>query len=300
MYQSGSARLSSWCARRQIDPISGDVQHFLDFLAGLYDQGLQHRSINSIRSAVSMTHKQVDGSPIGQHPLVTRLLKGVYNQWPPQPRYSATWDVDVVTKHLAAMGAIESLPLKQLSQKLVVLMALVKASRTSELRALDTRFRVYRPNGVVFKLASLTKKRTPGLPPKELFFGAFPNDKRLCVVECLKFYEEKTREFRLPGPGEKPLFLSYVRPHNPVTSQRLAHWVKDLLADAGVDESFKAHSVQGASTSAAMAIGVPLADILGNADWSRESTFRWFYYRETETTKYVSKVLQGGENTRPQ
>ena len=198
-----------------------------------------------------MTHKQVDGSPIGQHPLVTRLLKGVYNQ---RPRYSATWDVDVVTKHLAAMGANESFSLKQLSQKLVVLMALVKASRTSELRALDTQFRVYRPNGVVFKLASLTKKRTPGLPPKELVFGAFPNDKRLCVVECLKFYEEKTREFQHPGPGEKPLFLSYVHPRNPVTSQRLAHWVKDLLADAGVDESFKAHSVRGASTSAAMAI----------------------------------------------
>ena len=189
-----------------------------------------------------------------------------------------------------------SLSLKQLSQKLVVLMALVKASRTSELRALDVRFRVYRPNGVVFKLASLTKKRTPGLSPKELFFGAFPSDKHLCVVECLKSYEEKTREFRQPGSEEKPLLLSYIRPHNPVTSQRLAHWVKDLLAD----ESFKAHSVRGASTLAAIARGVPLADILGNADWSRESTFRWFYYRETETTKYVSKVLQGGENIRPQ
>jgi hypothetical protein len=100
-YQSGLARWSSWCAKRQIDPISGDVQHFLEFLVGLYDQGLQHRSINSNRSAVSMTHKQVDSSPIGQHPLVNRLLKGVYNQRPPQPRYSATWDVDVVTKHLA-------------------------------------------------------------------------------------------------------------------------------------------------------------------------------------------------------
>jgi hypothetical protein len=75
-----------------------------------------------------MTHKQVDSSPIGQHPLVNRLLKGVYNQRPPQPRYSATWDVDVVTKHL---GSNESLSLKHISQKLVVLMALVKASRTS-------------------------------------------------------------------------------------------------------------------------------------------------------------------------
>ena len=40
-YQSG---WSIWCAKRQIDPISGDVQHFLEFLAGLYHQRLQHRS----------------------------------------------------------------------------------------------------------------------------------------------------------------------------------------------------------------------------------------------------------------
>ena len=55
------------------------------------------------------------------------------------------------------------------------------------------RFQVYKPNGVVLKLASLTKKRTPGLPPKELFFGAFPDNKRLCVIECLKEYEQRTQ-----------------------------------------------------------------------------------------------------------
>ncbi len=35
-------------------------------------------------------------------------------------------------------------------------MVLVETSRTSELRA---RFRIYKPNGVLFRLASLTKKR---------------------------------------------------------------------------------------------------------------------------------------------
>lgn len=69
-------------------------------------------------------------------------------------------------------------------------------------------------------------------------------------------------------------FLSYVHPHKPVTSQILAYWVKDLLRNAGVDEAFKAHSVQGTFTSAAIARGVSLADILHTADWSRESTFR--------------------------
>ena len=61
---------------KENDPVSADVQYFLEFLTSLYDQGLQHQSINTIRSAVSMTHKHVGGSPIG---LVARLLKGVYN-----------------------------------------------------------------------------------------------------------------------------------------------------------------------------------------------------------------------------
>ncbi len=64
-------------------------------------------------------------------------------------------------------------------------MALIEASMTSELKALDIRFRTYKPNGVTFRLVSLTKKRTPGLPLKELFFGAFPGNDRLCMVKCL-------------------------------------------------------------------------------------------------------------------
>ena len=71
-------------------------ESFLDFLADLYEEGLEHRTVNSIQSAVSMTHCHVEGVPIGQHPLVTRLIKGVYNSRLPRPCYSATWDVDSV------------------------------------------------------------------------------------------------------------------------------------------------------------------------------------------------------------
>ena len=77
---------------------------------------------------------------MGQHPLVTRLLKGVYNSRPPQPCYVATWDVDVVIRYFKSLGRNETLTLKQLSQKLVLLMALVEASRVSEFQALDLRY----------------------------------------------------------------------------------------------------------------------------------------------------------------
>jgi len=241
-----------------------------------------------------MTHDHVEGIPMGQHPLVSRLLKGIYNSRPPQPRYTTTWDVDIVVKFLQTLGENKTLPLKLLSQKLALLMALVEASRVSELQALDLRFRLYRPEGAVFTIPTLGKKRTVGAPPKQVMFGAFPEDERLCVVKCLRCYEAATGQHRNKEPGRpQPLFLSYIKPHAPVTAQRLAHWLKEILGKAGVDTSvFKAHSVRGASSTAASEKGVLIEDILRTADWSRDSTFRRFYYRPSHQNNYAQTVLQ--------
>ena len=293
-YQSAWKRWNSWCTEREVDPLSCSIQPFLEFLAGVFKEGLQYRSINTIRSAISMTHDHIEGTPIGKHPLVTRLLKGIYNSRPPQPRYSATWDVDVVIRYLKTMGENDTLSLKQLSQKLALLMALVDASRISELQALDLRYRSYRPEGVVFHMPTLGKKRIVGAPPKQVMFGAFPGDGRLCVVKNLKQYEGLTTQHREKEPGSpQPLFLSYIRPHGPVTAQRIGHWLKEIMGKAGVDTAvFKAHSVRGASSTAASEKGVLIEDILRTADWSTDSTFRRFYYRPTQDNRYAQAVLQ--------
>jgi len=139
-----------------------------------------------------MAHDHIEGNPMGQRPLVSRLLKGIYNSWPPQPRYSATWDVDIVVRYYCSLGDNRSLPL---SQKLALLMTLVEASRVSELQALDLRYWTYRPEGVVFTMTTLGKKRTVGASPKQVIFGAFPNNDCLCVVKCLKQYEAITLQY---------------------------------------------------------------------------------------------------------
>ena len=99
------------------------------------------------------------------------------------------------------MGENSDLSMKSLSGKLALLMALVSASRSSELQSLDLSFRIFKPEGVLFKLACLTKKRKLGAPLKECFFGAFQGDKRLYVVECLRQYERKTLRFRQQRAG---------------------------------------------------------------------------------------------------
>ena len=60
-------------------PFHAESNHFL---ADLYEQGLQYHTINTIRSAVSMTHNTIGNTPIGQHP---QLMKGIYNSRPPEP-----------------------------------------------------------------------------------------------------------------------------------------------------------------------------------------------------------------------
>ena len=95
--------------------------------------------------------------------------------------------------------------------------------------------------------------------------------------ETLDIYVEKTAQLRVKG---SQLIISFKKPCNPVTSASISRWVKETLADAGVDTNmFKGHLIRAASTSAAHAKGVSFSDILATAGWSRSSTFERFYHK---------------------
>ena len=85
-YKSAWAKWSRWCVQRQEDPISCNLNHFLEFMAAPFDAGLQYRTINVYRSAISVSHLPVDGCLLGSRPLVTRFMEGVHELCPLQPR----------------------------------------------------------------------------------------------------------------------------------------------------------------------------------------------------------------------
>ena len=72
----------------------------VNFLAHLYKKGHKYRSLNSYRSAINSMHAHLEGVSIGQHPLVSRLMKSVFHAWLPLPRYVDTWDVATVLTQL--------------------------------------------------------------------------------------------------------------------------------------------------------------------------------------------------------
>ena len=290
-YDSLFQKWVSWCSERSTDPISGPVSDVVNFLGDLYAQGYQYRSLNSYRSAISSVHDQVDGCPVGQHPLVSRVLKGVFNSRPPLPRYVGTWDVQVVLTFIEGLGPSRDLSLRDLSLKLAMLLALTRPSRSADLCQLKVTRRRYTPDGVIFAPAELAKQSRPGRVLVNFFFPSFRDNELLCPVHTLRVYEDVTSLFR---SDQKPgLFLATIKPHNPVTSSTIARWLRTVMERAGVDTSvFKAHSVRGASTSAAANVGVTTQDILNAADWRTESVFKRFYHRSTGLSTFGTAVLK--------
>ena len=201
----------------------------------------------------------------------------MFHERPPLLRYTATWDVRVVLRYLESVGPTTSLPLKLLTFKLVMLLALTRPSRSADLASLQLDHRQFRPEGVVFLPAALAKQSAQRKPLKKYFFPSFPHNSELCPVQTLKRYEVLTAPLR-PGTTTN-LFIALVKPHKAVTSATIARWLREVLKLAGIDISiFSGHSVRGASVSAAAGAGVSTNDILKAAYWSSDSVFRRFYY----------------------
>ena len=280
-----------WCTGRHIDPLSAPLKDILEFLLDQFQAGKQYRTINSIRSAISMTHQEVDGVRVGQHPLVTRFVRGVFNSRPPAPHYTSTWDVDVVLIFLNREPPNDRLSFQALSHKVAMLMALANADRCSDLAALDLRYRSFQVDGVKFIITGLTKTRRSG-PPLEAFYPSFNSNPTLCPVRALQEYERRSESLRRAG-STRPLFISVRKPHLPVKPCTIGKWLQRVMTDAGIDTSiFSAHSTRGASTSKARASGVSSHDILKAANWSSESTFCRFYCRPIAASNFGRAVLE--------
>jgi hypothetical protein len=142
---------------------------------------------------------------------------------------------------------------------------------------------------IEFKIGGLTKTRRVGQGPLSLQFAVYSTETKLDVVSCIRAYIARTFSLR---QTETQLLISYVKPHKKVQPCSVARWLQSMMQEAGIDTSiYKAHSTRGASTSKAKTIGLSAKEIMERANWTRELTFKRYYYRETENSAFQSAVL---------
>ena len=86
-------------------------------------------------------------------------------------------------------------------------------------------------------------------------------------MACLSTYLDKTKKWRKDETDiiQQTLFLSFKKPHTPVTSATLSRWLKEVIRQSGVKDIFGDHSVRSASTSTAKKAGLSIDIILDMA-----------------------------------
>ena len=89
-------------------------------------------------------------------------MKGIYVAKLPLPRYTVTWDVSKLTDHLRILVPLESLSFKDLSKKLVLLLALSSAQRVQTLQALNINNMSIEETEIVFTVVQRLETSRPG------------------------------------------------------------------------------------------------------------------------------------------
>ena len=97
---------------------------------------------------------------------------------------------------------------------------------------------------------------------------------------------KKTADLRQNSGSEvNQLFISINKPHKAVSKQTVSSWIVGVIKLAYEDSEMnvKAHSTRAIGPSWALFKGASITSILEAADWSSDTTFKKFYYRELES-----------------
>ncbi|XP_076036398.1 uncharacterized protein LOC143022180 [Oratosquilla oratoria] len=271
-YRSHINRWAQFCHRRDINPTTPIVTDVINFLTETFHRGVGYNSINTARGALSSLEIVVDGCRAGNHPLVIRLMRRVFNLSPSMPRYKDTWDVKPVLTKLK----------QELTLKLVMLMALTQAARVQTLHLLVLKNIRIKEEAISVWLGDNIKQCRPGFNIQSVKFFPYTKDESLCVRRTLRTYREKMEHLRdETGKKDGRLLISFIKPHKPVSRDTIARWIKHVLTISGIDSTkYTVSSVRSAAASQARSMSVPIRHIRSKAGWSRESTFAKHYNKE--------------------
>lgn len=262
-----------FCLIKKIDCFESTVAEVISFLTTEFNKGASYGSLNSHRSALSL----LLGNNIGSDECIKRLLRGAYKLKPSRPKYTHTWDPQLVLNLVSKWYPNRDLDLSQLTKKLVILLALCTAQRVQTLSLIKIENINISSNGVKVVITDVIKTSAPGREQPVLFLPYFVENKNICPATVLTDYLLFTKNLRSENINN--LLLTIKKPNKAATAQTISRWIKLVLSESGVDTSlFSAHSTRHASTSSASSAGVCIDTIRKTAGWtSRSQTFAKFY-----------------------
>ncbi len=224
-----------WCSPRREDPRRCPIAVVLSFLQDGLERRLSPSTLKVYVAAIAAHHDAVDGKSLGKHDLVIRFLRGARRLNPPRPHLVPSWDLPSVLSALrgAPFEPLQSVELKFLSLKTVLLSALATVKRVGDLQAfsVDDSCLEFGPadSHVVLRPRPGYVPKVPTMPFRDQVVNlqALPREEAdpaialLCPVRALRIYVDRTQSFRTSDQ----LFVCFggQQKGRAVSKQRLAH-----------------------------------------------------------------------------
>lgn len=290
-YSSVFRKWEMFCSDNNVVILSPSISQVLSFLARLYDEGLSYSSINAAKSGLSTIIGYIDSVKVGEHELVQRFMRGVFKLRPSVPKYRSTWDADLVLRTITNWHEDVDLELRDLTLKLVALIALTTGQRVQTLCSIAVANIIW-GDPVKINLPGVLKTTSPSNPNPQLILPYFKDNPKICVASTLLIYVNRTKEFREKNKTDS-LLLSMVPPHKPVCTQTVSNWLVKMLEASGINTNdFKGHSFRHSSSTKAASRGVSTDSIIQTVGWSNARTFARYYNRDIiENDEFANAVL---------
>lgn len=164
-----------WCSKWKISAIHPSESEILNYLSDLALNGRSFSVINAHTSAICQTLAVCGNSSLCDNPALSHFMKGIFIAKPPKPKYTCTSDVSKVLTFLNTLWPLQNLSLKELTLKLVALLALSTAQRVQTLGCLKLNLLSDFGDYVVFTIDELTKTSKPGKTLQKVKIDKYTN-----------------------------------------------------------------------------------------------------------------------------
>jgi hypothetical protein len=219
-----------------------------------------------------MTLAPVDGAAVGEHPVITRLMRGVFQKQPPRHKVPVLWDPSRVLDVFQHWPI--PLPLSHLMRKGAFLLAIVSAKRAHELVSLcsDANHLQFQGDALRFVPSCLSKTDRAGHLCSPFSIKPWKEDLSVCPVETISqiLKEKSSLDIR-----HNFIFFNWSPPYDPLDTAAFLRCIKFCLVKGGIDAV--PGSTRSVAASTALARGESIGDVLHLGDWSRSSTFFRYY-----------------------
>ena len=231
-------------------------------------------SLITASAAIAGMYKGSAHSDPTKSQLLTMLKQAIVNTGTKQPRKNTpTFPISKLTSYLSELGEDDTLEVKTLRAKAIVLLALVGLFRPSDLERIKLDHLNFGPNSVVIaNFGGKTDKDMAGIPTT--ITGS--SSVLLCPVRALHNYITRTEQNR-QRLSEKSIFL-YLndKQAEPLGSQRIAKIMTLTLQAAGIDDT-TARSFRKSGASAAINKGTDPDLIMKLGRWKSVDVFYKHY-----------------------